>query len=85
MIAAAGIDDQEFSVTSERAGIDHPAIARRIDLRARTGRDRNALHAGAKTVVVAEAADDRAVDRLGEKALGIAEGDRRRQAVGTAE
>src|ERR1700754_5335389 len=43
MIPATGFEDQELSVAAERAGIDHPAVARRCDLRTGLGCQRNAL------------------------------------------
>src|SRR5258708_21767013 len=81
MIAAAGIEDQELAVIAEHPRINHPAVARGGDLRARTGRDRKALFGASEPVRSAKFLDSHAIDRERQPALGGHEGDGRRQAA----
>src|SRR5579871_2598888 len=79
MIAGAGIEDQELAIITEGTSVNDPAVARRGDLRAGTGRERQALLGAPGTVRRAKFLDSDAVDRQRKLALGGRERDRRRQ------
>src|SRR5882757_4874851 len=85
MIAAAGIEDQELAVIAERAGVDHPAVARGGNLCARTGRHSETLFAAADAVRRTELLDSHAIDGHRQSALGGREGDGRHHAARIAE
>src|SRR5947199_10125153 len=63
MIPAPGIEDQELSVTSERPGINNPAVTRGCDLGAGPGCQRNAFLHAAGPVGTAKFADFHTIDR----------------------
>src|ERR1700722_19459821 len=85
MIAAAGIEDQELAVITERPGIDHPAVAGGGDLGAWTGRHGDAFLGASDAVGSAKLLYSHAVDGERKPALGGREGDGRRQAAGIAQ
>src|ERR1700760_5043323 len=62
MIPAPRIQDQELSIAAERAGVYHPTVTRRCDLRAGAGCQRNAFFYAAGTVRPTEIVDLGSVD-----------------------
>src|SRR5215472_763870 len=82
MIPAASIEDQEFAVTTERPGIDDPAVTWRSYLGASVGCDGNALLSSAGAVGSAELANPRAVDRQPQMAAIRGKRHRRREPAG---
>ena len=86
MIPAAGIQDQELPVGTERPGIDHPAVARRGDLGAGTGGDRQTAFGAPKPVRWPQIPGLRTpLAGKGSFPLSGSEGDRRGQAAGVLE
>src|SRR6266542_5952674 len=79
MISAAGIKDQELAIIAERAGVNHPSIARSRDLAPRAGGDRYALFGAAEAVRGAKFPDSGAIDRQRQHSLGRSKGDGRAQ------
>src|ERR1700733_7562947 len=84
MIPAASVQDQELPIAPKCAGVNHPTVTRRRDLRAGPGSDGKPLLGSAGAIGTAEFADSGAIDRQTQTPSQVGEGDSRGQAAGVA-